>query len=122
LTCRPFFDSVKINLPNAQKPLEITAKGASKNPYVKSLRVNGETVERAIITHEQIAQGGTVEFEMSPHPEAWASSTLVSPCHPFEKRGYVLLHYDRTDDVFALIKIRQVDPEIMQDPLIHYEL
>jgi putative alpha-1,2-mannosidase len=75
---RPFFDSVKIDFPNAKKPLEITSKGAPKNPYVKSLSVNGKSIQTAVITHEQIAQGGTLEFEMSSQPEAWASSILVS--------------------------------------------
>jgi putative alpha-1,2-mannosidase len=77
LSTRPFFDSVKINLPNVKKPLEIISKGAPKHPYVKSLSVNGESVQTAVITHDQIAQGGTIRFEMSSKPEAWASSTLV---------------------------------------------
>jgi putative alpha-1,2-mannosidase len=74
---RPFFDSVKINFPNAKKPLEIISKGAPRNPYVKSLSVNGKSVQKAVITHKQIAQGGTIKFEMSSRPEAWASGTLV---------------------------------------------
>jgi putative alpha-1,2-mannosidase len=77
LTSRPFFDSVKINFPNAKKPLEITSIGAPNNPYVKSLSVNGKSAQTAVITHEQIAQGGTLKFEMSSQPEAWASAALV---------------------------------------------
>jgi predicted alpha-1,2-mannosidase len=90
----PFFDSVKINFPNAKKPLEITSIGAPNNPYVRSLSVNGKSAQTAVITHEQIAQGGTLKFEMSSQPEAWASAALI----------------------------RQVDSEIMQDRLIHNEL
>jgi putative alpha-1,2-mannosidase len=92
LPSRPFFDSVKINFPNVKKPLEIISKGAPNNPYVKSLSVNGKSIQTALITHKQIAQGGTIEFEMSSMPESWASSTLVGwshDCIPPEKwRGF----------------------------------
>lgn len=52
--------------------------GAPKKPYVKSLTVNGKDIQTAVITHDQIAQGGKLEFDMSSQPEAWASGTLVS--------------------------------------------
>jgi len=73
----PFFDNVKIDFPNAKTPLVISSKGAPKNPYVKSLSIGGKNVRDPIIKHEQIAQGGTITFEMSSQPESWASSSML---------------------------------------------
>ncbi|KZT13304.1 glycoside hydrolase family 92 protein [Laetiporus sulphureus 93-53] len=73
----PFYDKVTIDLPNANRPLVITSKGAPSMPYVKSLTVNGESVEVPMIRHEQIVSGGEIVFEMSAEPQAWASATLV---------------------------------------------
>ena len=79
--CRPFFDKVTIDLPNAPKPLVITSAGAPNKPYVKSVTVNGRVLDTPILTHADIASGGTIQFEMSAEPQAWSSSTLVSADH-----------------------------------------
>ncbi|TFY74825.1 hypothetical protein EWM64_g9189, partial [Hericium alpestre] len=72
----PFFDSVTIRLPGAPKPLRISAPGAAQKPYVKSLTVDGQPVDKAVITHQQIAHGGDIVFEMNATPAQWASGTL----------------------------------------------
>ena len=58
-------------------PLEISAKGATTMPYVKSLQINGKSISAPVIRHDHIAKGGKITFEMSSQPEAWASGTLV---------------------------------------------
>jgi len=72
----PFFDKVTLNFPGATKPLVITASGAQRNQYVKSLKVNGKAVNSPVLLHEQIAMGGEVEYTMSNSPQLWASSLL----------------------------------------------
>lgn len=74
----PFFDKVKIQLPGTDTPLEIHSEGASKKPYIKSVKVNGKSVTAPVISHAEIAKGAIIEFEMSGNPEAWASGTIVS--------------------------------------------
>ncbi|KAF7983020.1 hypothetical protein HWV62_24658 [Athelia sp. TMB] len=73
----PFFDTVKVRLPGAERPLEIHSRGASKMPYVKSVKLNGRGIETPVLSHAEIAKGGIIQFEMSGRPEAWASSTLT---------------------------------------------
>ncbi|KAH9843627.1 glycoside hydrolase family 92 protein [Rhodofomes roseus] len=72
----PFYDKVTISFPDASQPLVISAPGAPTKPYVKSLTVNGEALSQPIITHQQIANGGEIVFEMSDTPQEWASATL----------------------------------------------
>ncbi|MDY4844973.1 MAG: GH92 family glycosyl hydrolase [Parabacteroides sp.] len=53
-------------LPLQGKPLEIVAtNNSSTNKYVQEIRLNGQTLETPFITHEQLMQGGKLEFVMS---------------------------------------------------------
>lgn len=78
-TCpSPFYDKITLDLPWATQPLVITAPGASSGKtYVAGLTVNGVPLEQPVIQHDMIKNGGTVAFEMSESPSAWASGTLA---------------------------------------------
>jgi putative alpha-1,2-mannosidase len=39
-----------------------------KNVYVKSLKINGKTIDRNYILHNEIMNGGEFVFEMSETP------------------------------------------------------
>ncbi|THH29573.1 hypothetical protein EUX98_g4616 [Antrodiella citrinella] len=73
----PFFDKVTIDLPGVSNPLIISSDGAGTNPYVSSLQVNGRSVQVPVITHNEIAKGGDINFVMNNTPQTWASQTLV---------------------------------------------
>ena len=64
----PRFNKVTISLPE-NKTLQIIAKNNSdKNIYVQSLKVNGITIDRSFLKHEEIINGGVIEFEMADTP------------------------------------------------------
>ncbi len=64
----PLFKSASISLPGG-KLLEIDAPNLSpKNIYVKRVVLNGKTLNRHWITHEEIMQGGTLLFETTARP------------------------------------------------------
>ena len=78
LTSSPFYDRVTITLPGKPNPLIITSNGASTTkPYVSSLKINGQATDTPVILHDQIVNGGEIEFVMSDKPTSWASETLV---------------------------------------------
>ena len=53
-------------LPLQGKPLEIVAtNNSATNKYVQEIRLNGQTLETPFITHEQLMQGGKLEFVIS---------------------------------------------------------
>jgi predicted alpha-1,2-mannosidase len=61
----PLIKSAKIKLSNG-KFLTINCKNQSKeNLYVKSVKVNGKLINSNFFKHSDIANGGTIEFEMS---------------------------------------------------------
>ena len=47
----------------------VKAPGLStRNRYVKSVKLNGKPVNRLYLTHAELLQGGTLEFEMARTP------------------------------------------------------
>jgi predicted alpha-1,2-mannosidase len=63
----PLFDKAVVKIDD--KLLAISAgNDPVKNRYVSKVVLNGAPLERPSFTHDQIAQGGTLQFEMSPTP------------------------------------------------------
>jgi putative alpha-1,2-mannosidase len=64
----PLFEKVEIDLPGLNSFI-IQKKNADPNhTYVKSVSLNGEKLNTLYITHEQIMNGGILEFEMTEEP------------------------------------------------------
>lgn len=80
----PQFPKVTLQLPNGRQ-LHIVARGASpQNPFIQSAKWNGKPFEKNYLLHEQLLQGGVLEFEMRPQPnenrgtdpESWPPSMI----------------------------------------------
>ncbi|CAG7944319.1 unnamed protein product [Penicillium salamii] len=78
----PFFEEVSIRLPSGvstggvggqERTLEIRAPGATTNPYVRGLKVDGKSIKAPVLKHGQIVRAGKIEFEMSATPGSWGS-------------------------------------------------
>ncbi|BCI60750.1 GH92 family glycosyl hydrolase [Solibaculum mannosilyticum] len=68
----PFFDKVTIH--TGDKDFEIIAHNNSEeNMYIQSATLNGEALDIPVLTHEQIVNGGKIEFEMGSAPSDWGS-------------------------------------------------
>lgn len=75
----PSFEEVRIRWPRGLKGgtkggghvLVISAPGAPTKPYVKSLKVDGKAVEKAVLKHENIVKARRIEFEMADTPQSW---------------------------------------------------
>lgn len=62
------FPSVTLTLGNGKK-LTITAKNASQsNIYIQSCKINGRVWRQAWFTHDEMANGGSIEFVMGERP------------------------------------------------------
>ena len=60
----PQFENAKLELPNG-KIFTVEAKNVSKeNIFFKSVRLNGQLLDRFYVTYEEIQRGGKLEFEM----------------------------------------------------------
>jgi len=64
----PLFKSVKINLENGKKMVITAANNNKNNRYITAMKVNGEIYGKNYLTHQQLRDGGTINFEMSASP------------------------------------------------------
>ena len=76
----PIFDEITINLDN-EKTFIIKANNTSSlNKYIHTATLNGNNYSKSYITHEQIINGGVLEFKMHSKPNMlWGHSEDSKP-------------------------------------------
>lgn len=78
----PVFTRARIALEGGRS-FEVRAPGASaERRYVTGARLNGRAIDRAWITHRELAAGGVLELDLAERPNGWASR-FVAPPNPF---------------------------------------
>ena len=61
----PLFPEMKLHLANGKTFTVLAPKVSKENIYIQSIKVDGQPYDKTYLTHEQIMNGATVEFEMS---------------------------------------------------------
>lgn len=64
----PLFDHVKFEVNDGKTFEVITHNNSDKNMYIQSVKLNGKPYTKSYIIHNDIMNGGTLEFEMGPEP------------------------------------------------------
>lgn len=79
----PAFDNSEMTMENGKK---IVIKSSKKTPnakYISSVVLNGKNLNRSWISHDELANGAVIEFELSENPNEWMlaewTSTRPSP-------------------------------------------
>ena len=68
----PLFPEMRVNLANGKTFTVLAPNVNRENIYIQSVKVNGQPYDKSYITHQQIMDGATVEFEMGSQPgEIW---------------------------------------------------
>ncbi|WP_370104493.1 glycoside hydrolase domain-containing protein, partial [Winogradskyella sp.] len=75
----PLFEKATINLESG-KQFNITAKNVSDiNKYIEYVYLNGKKLDRTYLMHEEIMNGGALEFHMTDNPAVWGSREGQEP-------------------------------------------
>ncbi len=71
----PLFRESRINVGNG-KTFTIRAHNVSAlNKYIQSAKLNGQSLDKPWFTHQDLAAGGTLDFEMGPKPnKQWGAA------------------------------------------------
>ena len=90
----PRIERAQINLENGRK-FQICAKDASEvNKYIQSAQLNGEAFNRSFIKHEEIMQGGSLEFVMGNQANKnWASLDSEIPLSVINTHTIIAVPY-----------------------------
>ena len=68
----PLFPEMRVNLANGKTFTVLAPNVSRENIYIQSVKVNGQPYDKSYITHQQIMDGATIEFEMGSQPgEIW---------------------------------------------------
>ncbi len=78
----PLFDRATVQLPHDKTFTVEAIENGPENVYVQSATLNGEPLDRAWLTHDEIVSGGTLRLQMSDAPnKTWASLPESRPAH-----------------------------------------
>jgi putative alpha-1,2-mannosidase len=77
---RPFVERAVLHLPNG-KSLKIVSAGMSETQgYLKDVLLDGRSLDRSYITHEDLMRGGELKFVFSSEADAvWSHRALHMP-------------------------------------------
>jgi putative alpha-1,2-mannosidase len=64
----PLFEKLTLRTEKDKDFTVIARNNSDKNIYIQSAKLNGEPFNRVWISHDEIVNGGTLEFEMGPEP------------------------------------------------------
>ena len=83
LILAPMFGNYEMKVGLEGKVLKVTAKGLGEDSfYVQSLKVNGKMWNKSWLGHEDLIDGGSLEFVLASEPVGWDSGELPpSPGH-----------------------------------------
>ena len=75
----PLFPKATVNLENGNTFTVVAQNISAANKYIEYASLNGQSLDRTYITHEEIMKGGTLEFSMTDNPAAWGSKVGQEP-------------------------------------------
>ena len=75
----PLFDKATINLENGKQFNIQSYNLSTTNKYIEYAYLNGEKLDRTYITHNEIMDGGILEFYMNDNPAIWGSRNHQNP-------------------------------------------
>ena len=64
----PYFKHVDVHLENGKDVTISAPDNSDSNRYIQSLKLNGRSIERNYLTHEELTDGAALEFEMGNTP------------------------------------------------------
>jgi predicted alpha-1,2-mannosidase len=71
----PFFNSIKIQLPDGKTFSVIAENCSKKNKYIQSAMLNGNQLNKPFISHTDIVQGGKLHLVMGDRPnKEWGTN------------------------------------------------
>lgn len=75
----PLFGEISIKMENGRKFKVKAQNNSPENVYIQSAKLNGLPLERCYLRHDEIVNGGTLEFVMGPEPSDWGKSPESRP-------------------------------------------
>lgn len=137
----PMVEKATLNLENGNR-FTIVANGVEQGrKYIAELKLNGQSLNRSYITHDEIMGGGVLVFTMSDSPTEWATEDSALPLSsikdhlilpvPFIAEGEVVFgdstvvalgHIDASAEIYYQLgeagAIKYQEPFVIKQPVV----
>lgn len=77
----PVFSKITIDLPNGKQFIINAPNNSDQNKYIKSASLNGNNLNKAWFTHEDLKNGGVLYLQMNDKPNLTWGSTDIPPSY-----------------------------------------
>jgi predicted alpha-1,2-mannosidase len=75
----PLYTKATIHLSGGSDLVINARHNSPQNVYVQGVKVNGRSQSATYFTQRQLANGGTIDFDMGPKPSAWGTGSDDAP-------------------------------------------
>src|SRR5690606_39329065 len=75
----PLFTKATVHLENGEDLVINAPDNSAENVYVAGLKVDGKPWNRSYLPHSMLADGATLDFEMTDQPTSWATNKKAAP-------------------------------------------
>ena len=75
----PLFTKATVHLENGKDLVISAPDNSDENIYVQGVKFNGKAYDKAYFLHEDLAAGGTIEFDMGDTPSSWGTDDAAAP-------------------------------------------
>jgi hypothetical protein len=75
----PLFTKATVHLENGHNLVINAPNNSARNVYIQGLKVNGQPYTRTYLTHDVLAAGATLDFEMGSAPSTWGTAEADAP-------------------------------------------
>jgi len=103
----PLFTRSTVHLEGGKDLVINAPNNSTTNKYIASAAFDGKALTTAALPHDLLAQGGTVDFTMSPTPTTWGendapSKAVPTPVTDVTRAGYGTVTVSDTSGIGAL--------------------
>ena len=64
----PLFKKMTIKLENGKEVVINAPENSDKNRYIESMKIDNKTYDKNWLSHKELLEGATIDFEMSDTP------------------------------------------------------
>ncbi|MGH8795283.1 MAG: GH92 family glycosyl hydrolase [Stackebrandtia sp.] len=75
----PLFTKAVVHLENGKDIVVNAENNSSQNVYVQGLKLDGQSYDKSYLTHDTLADGAVLDFDMGAEPSDWASGPDAAP-------------------------------------------
>ena len=118
----PLFDRATINLENGKEFTVVANNLSDTNIYIEHVYLNGKPLDKSFISHNDIINGGSLEFKMTDNPALWGSRDGQEPKTEINKHVIVPAPFIAKGDVAFKGDTEVVLQNVDTDATIYYKL